>query len=120
MNINEANIQINNGAEKTYARLCKGPYNLVIHSAKLEEAMDYISSGHPEDLSSFPLIRLESEITLISPKDISLVIINNNAEHYQLITKIEEIRLRGKKNATEYYVDIEKIVKATIKQFDQL
>ena len=90
-----------------------------LYAEKSEEAIDYTSSGYPDDLSSYPLINAEVNATGKPAKEIVKSIIEKKAEWISFNAKIEEIRLRGKaaikSKEVNSIVEIDNIKNQTIK-----
>ena len=90
----------------------------LLYIEKSEEAIDYTTSGYPDNLSDFPLIKAEVNATGKAARDIVESILKKKAEWISFNAKIEEIRLRGKaairSENVNSVVEIDKIKKQTI------
>ena len=95
-----------------------------LYVEKSEEAIDYTTSGYPDDLSNYPLINAEVIATDKAAKDIVESILKKKAEWISFNAEIEKIRLRGKAEIRSEDVnsinEIDRIKNQTIKLLNNL
>jgi len=91
--------KIDNLAERTRQQIMTIGYGqALVYLEKFDEATDYVVDGYPDNLTSYPFIRNESEAFMESPKVIADRILAKKSEWIGKASKIESARLIGKHN----------------------
>lgn len=100
-------------AEQTRLRyITPGVGQAQVYAEKAAQATDYIAAGCPGDLTNYPYIRVEANVTNFEPKEVAERIIDASSRWVKIGVEIERIRLQYKqviKNTT----DVNMIRKAT-------
>lgn len=63
---------------------------------KVDEAMDYVADGYPEELDDYPYLKAEALARQISGKQAATIIIEARSRWVATNSEIERIRLSGK------------------------
>ena len=77
-----------------------GPFQMMVYDEKFQEASDYIVDNMPENLSKYPFIQIEAEVTGKSGEEIANAIIDGRREWISFNVETEKKRLIAKHDLT--------------------
>lgn len=121
MNITEAIRGINLLVRKTHDKqLTMGFGQMLVYKEKVDEAIDYVIAGYPNELNDYPLIQAES---LAVHKPANIIADNILIKKSQWIAKcvqIESIKFSAKYQMKQPDADIAIIYNETITALNQI
>lgn len=94
-----AENQIDNhaGTIRSHCITC-APGQDALYAEKIDEATDYVTAGYPDDLSDYPLLRVEVETLNKSIDEVIEKIFTKKSDWIRVSTQTERIRLKAKRD----------------------